>query len=85
MKIEKQNELNLLLKKKQKFVNEAITNIQKGDYERAAFLFRIESGLDNQIQDIFEAIIPKEEVQVDVEITNSSTYEDVKTEEEEER
>ena len=73
-------ELNKLMQKKQKFVHKALQLTQQGNLEQAAFMFRIESGLDIEIQKLFEPhikdIIEEPKVKSDDVDTDETTYED---------
>ena len=43
---EDHNKLNMLLQKKQKFVQKALEDVQKNKYKQASFMFSLESGLE---------------------------------------
>ena len=57
---EDHKKLNELLQKKQKFIHKALEHIQNMKYEQAAFMVRVESGLELEIQKLLENYIEKE-------------------------
>lgn len=86
MKIEDQQELQKLLNKKQQWIQKAIKELQKGNHKKAAQLVNFDSGCNVSIVKMLEAYIPEEVVEVVEDIDDDeSTYEDIKTEDEEGR
>jgi hypothetical protein len=76
------NELNQLMQKKQQIVQKALQFTQQGNFRQAAFMFKIESGLNIEIQKLFEPhiedITEEPEVKSDDIDTDETMFEDAK-------
>jgi len=90
MKIEDQKELQSLLNKKQKWIQKAIQEVQKGNYEKATLFVNLDSGFNVSIIKMLETYYTVSDGSVDSEPEpkleeDETTYEDVNPEDEEGR